>query len=216
MTDNNNLKYNHKYGIVYKITNTINGQVYIGQTTRLLGVRKYEHEKRTGTMKSEIKEYGINNFKWEILCECLDIDSLNFCEDFIIKTHRSNRIKLYNKMDGGRNSTHSTKTKISISKSNSGENHPFFNKKHKDESKKLISINRKNYIGIDSPFYNKKHTNESKSKMRDKKLNTYIFYFEDGSEKVFDNISQKSYVVNMEYQRECLENFITRDYHIRV
>lgn len=184
-------KYKHKFGIVYEIKNIITDDVYIGQTTRLLGKRKFEHENRDGVMSNVISNFGSENFTWRILCECLDIESLNTCEDFIIKYYRNSGHTLYNKMEGGKNSTHSSETKRSIGKSNSGKNHPFYGKSHTKESKKTISDNRVLYTGNSSPFYNKNHTEESKRKMSGKKLNTYIFHFEDGSYEKYINIQQK-------------------------
>ena len=57
-----------KYGIIYLITNKINGKKYVGQTTRKGGfkerycnnIEKYTHNKH---LKASIYKYGIENFE---------------------------------------------------------------------------------------------------------------------------------------------------------
>lgn len=49
---------------------------------------------------------------------------------------------------------------------NSGKSNPFYGKKHTEEAKRKMSINKKGlYSGIKNPFYGKKHTQESKDKI---------------------------------------------------
>lgn len=80
------------YGIVYRITNLVNGKYYIGQTTKELEVRWYQHSicyrKKTGRgstrLNASIKHHGSENFKAEILCECPNQESLDAAEVFFI------------------------------------------------------------------------------------------------------------------------------------
>lgn len=56
------------YGIIYKITNKINGKVYIGQTTKKGGFdERYGYNLRKNThnnhLKASIDKYGIENFE---------------------------------------------------------------------------------------------------------------------------------------------------------
>ena len=62
-------------GIIYKATNTTNGKVYIGQTSRTLEERRKEHEsiakettwKTEGFFYGAIALFGIDKFSWEVL-----------------------------------------------------------------------------------------------------------------------------------------------------
>ena len=65
-------------GKIYKITNKINGKVYIGQTTKSLKERFQKHCWNTGktdlyhfnmAIKKAIKKYGKNNFTIELIEE---------------------------------------------------------------------------------------------------------------------------------------------------
>ena len=67
--------------VVYKTTNLINGKIYIGQDSNnnpyYLGSGKL--------IIKALKAYGRENFKKEILCECLSREELNEKEIFWIK-----------------------------------------------------------------------------------------------------------------------------------
>lgn len=61
-------------GYIYKITNIINGKVYIGQTIQSIESR-WEQHKRSSTYKNyalyyAMRKYGIDNFKIEMVEEC--------------------------------------------------------------------------------------------------------------------------------------------------
>ena len=64
--------------VIYKTTNLINGKIYVGQDTKnnpnYLGSGKI--------LKFALKKYGIENFKKEILEECLTLDELNELEKY--------------------------------------------------------------------------------------------------------------------------------------
>jgi len=67
-------------GFIYKITNTLNQKVYIGQTKRKVGIRFKEHmahsKEKSTYLAHAINKYGVLNFKVEVLEEC-DDDVLN-------------------------------------------------------------------------------------------------------------------------------------------
>lgn len=61
-------------GYIYKITNTINNKVYIGQTTQTVETRWKQHQRSSLTKKYALyyamRKYGIDNFKIETLEQC--------------------------------------------------------------------------------------------------------------------------------------------------
>lgn len=72
------------YGYIYKITNTINNKVYIGQTTRTVEARFQEHlhsctqkSKATLHLYSAMNLYGKENFKVEMIEEATSQEDLN-------------------------------------------------------------------------------------------------------------------------------------------
>lgn len=126
------------YGVVYKITNTINGKMYIGQTTNNPPYRRFiSHCGDTSSRISKaIRKYGKNAFSFEIIAHALDRDDLNSKETHEIAN--SNSIKLgYNVCPtftptGGK-----------------GEENLFFGRKHTEKTKQKL---RKANTGRPSPL----------------------------------------------------------------
>lgn len=65
-----------KGGVIYKITNEIDGKFYIGSTSNLIK-RYYTHINHIRTKKNTcvkliraVNKHGENNFRFEIICEC--------------------------------------------------------------------------------------------------------------------------------------------------
>ena len=62
--------------IIYKITNNINGKIYIGQTTQSLANRWSQHTKEISKcfrMKAAIKKYGKESFSIEEIDKYLSV-----------------------------------------------------------------------------------------------------------------------------------------------
>lgn len=58
-------------GVIYKITNNIDGKAYIGQTINLKErKRNHRNAKDDYSIHKAIRKYGFENFSWEILEEC--------------------------------------------------------------------------------------------------------------------------------------------------
>lgn len=108
-----------KEKIVYRVTNLVNGKVYIGQTIRTFNKRYggagvgaermkgyYDiptNGKNTHLHNALIK-YGTDNFKVDILCQCETIEELNKQEEFYIEVYNSTDYgNGYNKQSGGDN-----------------------------------------------------------------------------------------------------------------
>lgn len=75
-------------GFIYKITNKINGKVYIGQTIMPIKNRMYKHYSQAKNGKNitgidaAIKKYGKENFEVKQILECPNED-LDLQENFI-------------------------------------------------------------------------------------------------------------------------------------
>ena len=67
---------------IYKITNSLTGKHYIGQSNNIER-RLIEHKSGTQFIDKEIQKFGEENFTFEILEEC-DDDQLNAKEIFWI------------------------------------------------------------------------------------------------------------------------------------
>lgn len=89
--------------LIYKITNTINGRVYIGQTIGSLAKRWNEHSTSTknSPMYNAFRNYGRENFKIEPLCSALSPESLNYLEQYFIDHYKSMSPLGYNLTSGG-------------------------------------------------------------------------------------------------------------------
>lgn len=157
------------YGIIYKITNKINGKCYIGQTIKgfdkryiyqgddIEKVYKYhltmkKYDNYNEHLLRSIEKYGIDSFE---VIKVFDVAfsqiELNIKEKFYIKLFKSNERDFgYNINEGGEGNSKPCKeeTKIKISKANKGkllgEKNPMYGKTHTEEVKKKMSeINKK-------------------------------------------------------------------------
>lgn len=136
-------------GIIYKITNNINGKIYIGQTIRELEVRIKEHKRHKDTIMGKVfDKYGIDNFTIEIIDIADNIEELNDKEIYWISYYDStNKDKGYNLCNGGDNTS---------------------GYKHTEKSKKKMSDNHPKYFGEDNHFYGKTHSEETRKIMSEK------------------------------------------------
>lgn len=89
--------------IIYKITNTVTGKVYIGQTIMSLARRWRQHRsaKRKSPFYSSIIKHGIDKFTIEQLCSCLDYEALDSAEVYFIKLYNCISPFGYNVAPGG-------------------------------------------------------------------------------------------------------------------
>lgn len=92
-------------GIVYKATNMINGYSYIGTTTKSIEERKLDHfqridKKYSSKFHDALKEYGKENFNFEVIDTVSNINELALKEKNYIKEFDSNN-NGYNLDSGG-------------------------------------------------------------------------------------------------------------------
>lgn len=136
---------------IYKITNNINGKIYIGQSKRVkrrivehINDVRWKKSKRNSNSQSliskAIQKYGIENFTFEIIEDSLERMSANKLESDYIKKFNSlvpngYNLRLYS--EDNRNEVHYS-TKNKLSKIGQGVRHASF------DIKKLSS----KYIGV--------------------------------------------------------------------
>ena len=137
--------------IIYKITNNINGKIYVGQTCRSLEDRMAEHVRHsTIVVDKAIQKYGADNFTVERIDVACDIDELNQKEQFWIQHYDCMVPNGYNQCVGGDNTVgfhHRSESRQRMSNKKKsqymGEGNPFFGKRHSDVSRKKMSDARK-------------------------------------------------------------------------
>ncbi len=141
--------------IIYKITNTINNKIYIGQTIQSFKNRLNEHKKkmRNGSkspLYDALRKYGIENFEFKIIDTAVNQQELDSKEIFYIKQFNSRYPSGYNLTDGGAgtfNYRHTQKDKLRMKKLKEGmflgENNPFYGKHHTTEQKEKWKKDRK-------------------------------------------------------------------------
>lgn len=96
-------------GYIYKITNKINGKVYIGQTRKSIKQRWNDHKAISNSPEKQgydyplyraFRKYGIENFKIEEIEKC-HFEKLNEREIYWIKYYNSIKENGYNQLLGG-------------------------------------------------------------------------------------------------------------------
>ena len=105
---------------IYKITNKLNGKVYIGQS-RDIDARWRQHinAKDNYAIHNAIKKYGKENFSFEVLLEC-PADMLDVWERDMIALYNCMSPHGYNLTEGGEGQHLSEEHKRKISESNKG------------------------------------------------------------------------------------------------
>lgn len=200
---------------IYKITNTINGKVYIGQSTNLKD-RIKQHKsmiknfnENNNYLRKATKKYGYKNFKIEIIKFC-DEKELDYYEIYYIDLYKSSDRNFgYNIELGGNINKHLSKEQIYKMKKNKkgklkGKDNPFFGKKHTEKTKKIISEKQKG----NKYCLGRILSDETKSKIglanrynRTKKINQYDLnnnfiksYFSVGEAKRKLNVKSESLI----------------------
>ena len=73
-------------GIIYKVTNKLNGKIYVGQTTKSLKRRIASHywDHHETRFAHALKKYSRDSFDWEVIDSAESIAELNTMETFWI------------------------------------------------------------------------------------------------------------------------------------
>ena len=93
--------------LIYKVTNKINGKVYVGQTSLGLKRRKSQHiidvknNKSNCYFHNSIRKYGEENFTWMIIEKCKTKNEANLSEEWFIRYLNSYKPNGYNLTFGG-------------------------------------------------------------------------------------------------------------------
>lgn len=108
--------------IIYKITNKLNGKIYIGQTTQKLSDRWSDHtrpcsgyHKNNLVVALAIRKYGKENFIVEQIDEAASLEELNIKEITYIKALNCLSPNGYNLELGGDSKFCHSETKVKIS-----------------------------------------------------------------------------------------------------
>ena len=159
------------YGI-YKVTNLINGKMYIGkhQTDNIddqyLGSGKL--------LKAALRKYGKENFKREWIMFCENADEMNLAEKIFVDETWITRSDTYNLCLGGEGGhvwvgagpftgrKHSIEWRLKMKQVMSGEKNPNFGKHLSSAIRQKISKKR---LGMPSPMKGKKNPKISLSLM---------------------------------------------------
>lgn len=131
---------------IYKITNKINGKIYVGQTKNSVKERKLSHLQSVNTdskypLHCAIRKYGIENFVFETIEEC-NISQLNEKESYWIKELNTLCQNGYNIRSGGRGKQPED-LKLKIRESLKGRRKPVlqFNPKTGEIINEFVSLN---------------------------------------------------------------------------
>ncbi len=139
--------------VIYKLTNKINGKIYVGRTVNLRW-RKSKHKRTvTNTLVSRaINKYGWENFVLEILEHCDPVDIIQR-EQYYLDTLKPFDPIGYNILE-------------------TADENPMEGRKHSIETRKKMSEKKRALYdnGYVNHFAGKKHTQEAKDKIRQKAI----------------------------------------------
>ncbi len=111
--------------IIYKITNTLTGLAYIGQTNRTIEDRWKEHckpaLKTRSYLSNAIQKYGKQNFKIELLQRAKTQSELDKLEENFIQLNNTIYPTGYNLRAGGKGGKLSKEAKDKLKKKNLGK-----------------------------------------------------------------------------------------------
>lgn len=105
---------------IYCIENVVTGKKYIGQTRKSLLRRMHEHtiNDHCSVLFRAIQKYGVNSFNIKLLLVAPSVEYANEIEQKLIQLYNTLAPNGYNlRLGGGVNSSHSSESRIKMSKS---------------------------------------------------------------------------------------------------
>lgn len=120
---------------IYKITNTINGKIYIGCSKEIEKRWKAHITKKRPGVGKAIQKYGKENFTFEVILQCPNM-CFSYWEKYYIAKYNCISPKGYNLSVGGEFTLPSRKARQNITTALIG-------RKLSDETKRKISMNSK-------------------------------------------------------------------------
>jgi group I intron endonuclease len=130
-----------KGGVVYKITNEVDGKFYIGSTNNLIK-RYYTHINHIRSGKNTcikliraVNKHGEDNFKFEIVCECLTHEVLKTEQEYIDNLKPHYNVAKVAGSNLGIKRTEETKLKKSVSQKENWKDEAYRTKHLKNLSK---------------------------------------------------------------------------------
>ena len=177
------------FGVIYRITNTVNNKIYIGQTTREINERINEYKRGyrenhyfNQYLLNSFNKYGFDCFIFEVIDNANSIEELNEKEiNYIAQYNSTDRNLGYNIESGGRNSKPSEETLIKMSESHKGikQTEDWINKRiakiGTEDAKKYgkeKTDEERTYLSINSPKFwqGKVRDEETRKKISETKL----------------------------------------------
>lgn len=163
-------------GVIYIITNKINGKQYVGQAVCYSGNRPWGSERRWQShvknaknnkcecrlLENSIRKYGEKQFVVEDVLEC-GLHELNIFEKQYIEEYKTLTPFGYNLMTGGGNGRlHSKETKKKMSETRTGKQHTETTKQRIGNSNKGLTVDEigRYNIGKASKYRNMSDTNK--------------------------------------------------------
>jgi group I intron endonuclease len=137
--------------VVYKVTNSVNGKVYIGKWMRARVEDRWKahvHAASKGSklyLSNAIRKYGPDAFRVEVIHQAKTKDELDAMETFFIVLHQSHKPENgYNMTLGGDGASPGKLNPRYGEKALHGAAHPMFGRHHSNESNQK---NRKAHLG---------------------------------------------------------------------
>ena len=185
---------------IYKVTNKINGKVYIGQSVDI-GRRWRQHmtAKDDIYFHKAIQKYGVENFEWEVIEQCkkkdLDEREIYWIEYYDSFNKGYNRTKGGDGVSGGEDHPQ-WKGGISLDPEYDKQHYKQYYEENKDKIKEYKEVNKEKKKEYDKQHYKQYYEeNKEKKKEYDKQ------YYEENKEKR-KQYRKQYYETNKEKRKE--------------